>query len=194
MPFTMDQSLEAIATGLHLLGRTATAGLLRPGRPAEQTRADLGERGLVPSDELVQLYAWHDGTDAPPGTLLDDMHLFPGFYLASVEEALANYAAFRDDRRWNPNWLPVFANGGGDFLAVTCSAQPDDRGQVIHYRIDESEHPVEFVSVSRMLATVAAAYREHVYFIDEDGYLEMEDLIFGDLARRLNPELAWWQD
>ena len=43
-------------------------------------------------------------------------------------------------------------------------------------------------------ATVAAAYRDHVYFIDDDGYLEMDDVMFGDLARRLNPEVAWWQD
>lgn len=80
MPLTMDQALDAITTGLHHLGRTATVDLLRPGLPPEQTRADLHERGLVPSDELVQLYAWHDGTDGPAGTLLDDMHLFPGFY------------------------------------------------------------------------------------------------------------------
>jgi len=74
---------------------------------------------------------------------------------SSLKEALANYDAFRDDRRWNPHWLPVFANGGGDFLAVTCSEEPDSRGEVIHFRIDESVHPVEFVSVSRMLDTVA---------------------------------------
>jgi cell wall assembly regulator SMI1 len=83
-----------------------------------------------------------------------------------LEAALANYDAFRDDRRWNVDWLPVFANCGGDFLAVTCSARPDNRGQVIHFRIDESEHPVEFVSVSCMLETEAAAYGEHVYFIE----------------------------
>jgi hypothetical protein len=206
MPLTMAQAqgpqhhspagvlAEVITTGLHHLGRAATTGLLRPGLPAAQTRADLRERGLVPSDEVVDLYAWHDGTDAPAGTLLDDMHLFPGFYFSSLEEALANYDAFRDDRRWNPDWLPVFANGGGDFLAVTCSARPENRGQVIHFRIDESQQPVEFPSVSRMLETVAAAYREQVYFVDADGYLEMDDVVFGDLARRFNPDVAWWQD
>ncbi|WP_406830503.1 SMI1/KNR4 family protein [Pedococcus sp. KACC 23699] len=194
MPLPINQALEAIETGMHSLGRTFTAGLLRPGLPPEQTRTDLGERGLVPSDELVELYGWHDGTDALEGTTLDDMHLFPGFYFASLKEALTNYDAFRDDRRWNPDWLPVFANGGGDFLAVTCSEEPNTRGEVIHFRIEESEHPVEFASVSRLLNTVAAAYLERVYFIDEDGYLEMDDSVFSEVARRLNPDVAWWQD
>jgi hypothetical protein len=194
MPLSMALALEAITAGLHHLGRTTTAGLLRPGLPPGETRAVLRGVGLVPSEELVQLYAWHDGTNAPAGTLLDDMHLLPGFYLSSLEEARTNYEAFRGDRRWDTEWLPVLANGGGDFLAVTCSARPDLRGQIIHFRIEESEHPVEYLSVGRMLETVAAAYREGVYFVDADGYLEMDDSVFDDLASRLNPDVAWWQD
>lgn len=194
MLLPLDQALEATSTGMTELGRTTTVGLLRPGLPPEQTRALLGERGLVPSDDLVQLYAWHDGTDAPQGTTLDDMHLLPGFYLTALTEALANHDAFRHDRRWSPDWLPIFANGGGDFLVVTCSAEPEGRGEVIHFRIDESEQPVEFASISHMVNTTAAAYSEQVYFIDEDGYLEMDDLAFSRVASRLNPDVAWWQD
>ncbi|WP_344195364.1 hypothetical protein [Pedococcus aerophilus] len=74
------------------------------------------------------------------------------------------------------------------------SAEPEGRGEVIHFRIDESEQPVEFASISHMVNTTAAAYSEQVYFIDEDGYLEMDDLAFSRVASRLNPDVAWWQD
>jgi class 3 adenylate cyclase len=35
-----------------------------------------------------------------PGTSLDDVHLFPGFYFLSLEDSISNFLAFRDDDRW----------------------------------------------------------------------------------------------
>jgi hypothetical protein len=29
------------------------------------------------------------------------------------------------------------------------------------------------------------------FFVDTDGYLEMDDLAFGDLAAELNPDASW---
>ena len=86
----------------------------------------------------------------------------------------------------------MFANGGGDFYLIDLGGTPD--GLVRHFRIEEAEHPVEFRSIREMTATLAAAFEEGVFFLDADGYLEMDDLRFASLAAERNPAVAWWTD
>src|SRR4051812_5140596 len=167
----MSEMLNAICAGLNRLRRTTTVDRLRPGIPASRFGAVLEELGLRPPPDLASVYEWHDGTDATAGALLDDLHLFPGFYFLTLNDAVANYRSFRDDKRWDTSWFPVFANGGGDFLVVVCKAGHRDWGKIVHFRIDESDHPVEFSSTEALLTTVAAAYKDGVYYVDARGYL-----------------------
>ncbi len=154
----------------------------------------LRQHGLQVPFGLPELYAWHDGTDATTGVPLDDLHLFPGYYFLSLEDATRNYAAFRDDPRWNPAWLPIFANGGGDFFAVACRDGRSDWGGIVHFRIDEAEHPLEFSSVEASVETIAAAYKKGVFYVDEHGYLEMDDSTWIALAAEMNPDVPYWHD
>jgi len=89
---------------------------------------------------------------------------------------VANYRAFVPDARWKPSWMPLFANGGGDFYVADLTGSIS--GSVRHFRIEESEHPVEFLSIEDMLVTLAAAYERGVFFVDVHGYLEMDDPAF----------------
>ena len=141
---------------------------------------------------LEGAFAWHDGIDFPRDVPADDFHVFPGFYMLSLDEAVASYDTYVSDRRWKPGWLPLFANGGGDFYVVDLSAF--ERGSVRHFRIEESEHPVEFATVSAFFATLAAAFNEGIFFIDSAGYREMDDTAFGALAARLNPGIRRWTE
>jgi len=63
---------------------------------------------------------------------------------------------------------------------------------VRHFRIEDSEHPVEFLTIRDMLTTIAAGFERGVFFVDDHGYLEMDDLAFGSLAAELNPRVPWW--
>jgi cell wall assembly regulator SMI1 len=189
----MRDLLDSIEAALDRAGRVTTLRRLRPGLGPEDVRQRFGALGLTAPEDLARVYAWHDGTDAGSGAPLDDLHMFPGLYLLSLRDAATNYEAFRDDGRWNPAWLPVFANGGGDFLAVVCDETRAQWGNVVHFRIDEADHPVEFASVGRLLATVVAAYVGGICFVDDRGYLELDDLAFGALAGRLNPDVEYWR-
>lgn len=186
----VHDELDEIERWLRSLARFALLGVLRPGLSRSEIQARLVEACLEGNDELNELYGWRNGTDTV-GAVLDELHLFPGFYLLSLDDAVANYAAFAADSRWDRWWLPVFANGGGDFYVVDLC--PGVGGQVRHYRIDEQEHPMEFSSLSRMIGTLAAAYRRGVFFVDATGYLEMDDASFADLAAELSPDVAWWR-
>jgi hypothetical protein len=65
---------------------------------------------------------------------------------------------------------------------------------VRHVRIDEITHPVEFESLSAMMATVAQGFERGIFYVDSNGYLEMDDLAFGELAAEMNPRVDYWRE
>ena len=184
--------LAVIENALERLKRSALLEALRPGIGADRVRSLLGDVGLPVSSQVEELYAWHDGTETAVADSLDDIHLFPGFYFLSLEDAVANYRAFVADPRWSPGWLPIFANGGGDFYVTDVSGEL--AGVVRHFRIEESEHPVEFRTIGSMLTTIAAGFERAIFFVDGNGYLEMDDLAYAGVAAQLNPGVPWWVD
>lgn len=182
----------SIEIALQRLGREALLRALQPGLSTEAARTLLEAAGLSSSRDLELLYGWRNGISEEVDVSLDDIHLFPGFYLLSIEEVIANYHSFVTDSRWTPGWLPIFGNGGGDFYVCDMSspaAQP-----IRHFRIEEAEHPVQFGSLGAMMNVLSEAFQRNVFFLDSNGYLEMDDLAFGELAAELNPEIDWWRD
>ena len=188
----LARALSQIEASLQGLERDVLAGALRPGLPGEAVRSALGSVGLAVNSELEQLYDWHGGTSTAGIAAVDDIHLFPGFYLLSIEDAIANYRAFVTDERWTPGWLPIFANGGGDFYIADLRSTAES--PVRHFRIDEIEHPIEFPSLGAMVSTLARAFEHGIFFVHQNGYLDMDDLVYGSLAAELNPNVAWWAD
>lgn len=183
-------SLFTIEHAIRGLGRTKVLQLLQPGVSADRVRASLESIGLRSTEEIEAVYEWHDGiadTDAAVGQIT----LWPAFYFTSLEETVANYQAFVDDPRWMPGWLPMFANGGGDFYVVDLSAPGDT--PVRHFRIDEQEHPVEFLSLTAMFATLEEAFRRGYFFVTAEGVFRKDYPAFGKLAAEMNPDVAWWQ-
>ncbi|WP_146252105.1 SMI1/KNR4 family protein [Xylanimonas oleitrophica] len=188
----LSSSLATIEKALERLGRRVLLESLQGGVPAEAVRSSLSTVDLPSSPELETLYGWKNGTSTASVAAVDDIHLFPGFYLLSLEDALANYRAFANDARWTVGWLPLFANGGGDFYVLDLSQAAT--GPVRHFRIEESEHPIEFGSLDALTETLAAAFNRGIFFVDPSGYLEMDDLVFAGVAAELNPDIAWWRD
>lgn len=189
---SLAHSLECILDHFRRLGRKVLLARLSPGHSLSHTDGRLAELGLAGSGELTKLYAWRDGTAVSPGVPIDDVHFLPGYYFLSLEDAIANWLAFRDDDRWNPAWLPIFASGGGDFYAVDCSAGDQAVSPVVGFLLDEPEHPVEYESVTAMMATIADCFREGAFFVDRDGCLDMEDEEHAQIAAKHNPGLSIW--
>lgn len=81
---------------------------------------------------------------------------------------------------------------GAQLRIYVTDLSGDVPGVVRHLRIEESEHPIEFVSLVDMLKTVLAGSERKVFFVDPNGYLEMDDLAFATLSGELNPRVPWW--
>ena len=189
MTASIDQSLESISEGLRRLGREPLLTALDAPLSFGEVAPALEDVGLAPSASVAALYEWHNGTKRDIS--LDDSQLFPGFYFPDFDEALTNYKVFCESPRWTRGWFPLFADGGGDFYVADFNS---DAVPMRRFRIEYAECPVEYESLPDMLSTLAAAFDEGIYYVDDDGYLEIDRVAFSSLAARLNPRVAWWKD
>lgn len=189
----LTHSLDAIEEANRGLGRSTLLRVLQPGVPADHVRAMLEGVGLRSTAELEALYGWHNGISQSDKAPLGHISLWPGFYFTSIEAAIANYLAFLPDPRWRTGWLPVFADGGGDFYVVDLSTP--DEAPIRDFRIEFDECVIEFDSLTAMASTLEQAFTRGHFFRDSDSdeYLDMDDRAFGELAAELNPDIEWWR-
>lgn len=180
MDENMTTALQAVLRSLARLGRDALLRRLRPGLEQAVVERLLGLRRLTAPPGLVDLYSALDGTETTD-TTLGDIYFFPGFYLLSLQHALADYDAFTPDARWDPSWLPVFTDGGGDFYAIACNQHKATFGEVIHYRIEYAEQEMVSQSLASFFRTLRVAFETSIIYVDVGGHLEMDDLAFEKL-------------
>ncbi len=189
-PVAIENALARIEAGFNRLG-LPVHHLLCPGISRDAVEKEFREFGFALTDELARLWNWRDGTDVV-GRVLDDTHFFPGFYLISHADSIEHYRRFRNDHRWDPSWVPIFANGGGDFYVVSLTASRRPTSEVIGFILGEETHPVEFLSLTVMLEVIAECYEHGAYFLSDEGYLETNDEIEIAIASRLNPGVERW--
>ena len=99
------------------------AGLLAPGIPEQQVRAELRAVDMEPARELITWFGWHNGlTDPHPASWGDG--LLVTWCPLSLEESLEEWR--RQDLgpepwEWCPTWLPIGLSGSAPRLAVDCT-------------------------------------------------------------------------
>ncbi len=160
------KSLDAIERHLARLARPTR---LAPGVP----RTELASR-RVPfawTAELRALYRARNGTITPPRAKLGELWLFPGFYLLTLDEAVTAYREQRRSRRWKKSWVPVLADGAGDFFAAS------PRG-VIGFMAHEPEQKVEYESLAALFAAIADGFARRAFYVKGTRF-EIDDAKWG---------------
>ncbi|EFP97773.1 SMI1/KNR4 family protein [Vibrio caribbeanicus] len=192
MKTTITEFLSTILTYL-LKWQFPVCKFLNDGLEESEIRALFNSSGITPTNELIELYQWRNGTNIVQGTMLDDIQIIPGFHFLSLQDSVNNYSAMKNDKRWNPSWFPIFANGGGDFYAVDLSQSTGDTAPIIGFILGEAEQEIEYQSLTTMLLTFCECYENKVVFRTEGGYLEMDDDEQAEIALKHNPEVKFWQ-
>lgn len=183
--------MDAIASSLQRLGHPCVA-LLRPPLSRDARNGLWKRLPFAPTQELDELYEWRDGTEAPAGALLDNLHIIPGFFLMSLNEAVDVYFERASGPQWQSNWFPFLADGAGDFYVVPCLPSSIPAAGVVGFIHGEPEQPVEYESIETMMRTFAEAYVAGAVILDEDGCLEYDDEAFRLIAQRNNPGQTIW--
>lgn len=211
MDDTLTTALDDLIDRHRRLG-SIVPDFLRPGRDPAEIRAAIEALGVDPPDELVELFAWHDGLDAErwprsPGVAgyprlwgdvffdsLDGSIEARETYLeidrVARETQLSAYGSAGDDT-WHPGWFPAFAGGSSETYAVDCRDAPT-RGSAF----EVTWHPgpfgdpplARFRSLSAMIRAIVRRFDAGVYAWDpEVRWFDQDDEL---LNRFIASELA----
>jgi len=189
----MTETLDRILTHLRRLERGAPDRLQR-GLTRDELRVWEKKLSLLFTEELESLYCWRNGTREEPADVFEMRYFFPGYYFVPLEEAAEIYRGQRIDPEWLPGWLPVFANGGGDYLIVPCAQQRMPTSSVLGWEHGEPDKSAEYETVSSLLQTVEAAFREGAFFVDDEDMMDVDQEQYRRIALQFNPTIRKWQN
>lgn len=186
---------ESLAELEHTLRRlrAAVTGHFHPGLAATATRTRLDQVGLVPSDEVVEWFEWHDGAGDPYGDIRN-CELAPGVYIFGLETLLQEYLDTRRDfavvtqdlpsplsdpsRLWSPSWFPLARLDAGS-LAADLAAGPSRTSPVHAGWFDadpEYKAQPQWPTLAAFVQEVTQRYERGIYEVDAHGHVRGPDV------------------
>jgi DNA-directed RNA polymerase subunit F len=88
--------------------------------------------------------------------------------------------------------LPILTNYGSDFICYYKSADGVER--VCDLLHDFGDLIVMYESPEKFLETLCEFYKQEVYFLDEEGYLDCDLVKEGEVGAALNPDAKYWSE
>ena len=161
----LEVAVRGLLDRLQRLGREQALRLVRPPLPSGAVRSAFDGAGLLPTAPVLDWYSAWDGQSAEG--VLGEMDVLPGFYALSVHDALAH----RQAQQWPDAWLPLLADGGGDFYVVDTGAAA---APVLRCRFDSDEPEAVAASLVGFMETALRAFDDGVVFV-VDAYLEQDE-------------------
>ena len=160
--------------------------MFRP--PASEVQVAEAERqlGLTLPPALRVLYRLADGQPEGAATLLDAFSwmrldevleraaFLNEFFPDGLNEEDPDHAPIQADAGirptwWWPKWLPIMANGGGDYLCVDLDPEPDGhRGQLIAYFHDETYRSLVARGFEELIESVANGLASGTFDLVDD--------------------------
>ncbi|MDI2132678.1 hypothetical protein [Yinghuangia seranimata] len=163
---TVTEGLDGVRRELDRLDR-GVVHLFEPGLDPAAVRARLQDA----PDEVVEWFAWADGTRAEEDQTVDEASFIPGYVLISLDEAVEFRDEVEVESDGDEEWLPLLVSPAGDFYAVAWTA---DEGvvQVWSY-VDGASDQTDYPDMERMLRTFVESYRTGAFEVDDEGFLDM---------------------
>lgn len=158
----------------------------RSGVSSTFVERELADLGLRPPEDLLSFYEICDGTSTYEGDVLATIQLFPGFYWLSIIDCVEVFKSISESDNWNKAWLPIFANGGGDFYAVICDRESSSFGEIVGFVIGEYNQIAEFKSIDALFETIARSFSTNVFYA-QNGILKADYPKMREVARQVQP-------
>jgi hypothetical protein len=195
----MEKEIKKLEQHLKLVGSPIFQYLgegLSQKQLEEFIRATYGEDVFV-SDELIELYSWHNGIDE---SSIDPERIKEGYFayelfLNSTREVTEVIDGYEFYNFKSQNLFPAISSLNGEFVAVHLQ-----QGGKLYYcaTFDPDLEPITsmFDSIESMLSTVNRLYDIHFFKLDEDGIIESDIEKYEDylrIGRELNPNSDFWK-
>ena len=180
-PSDMMTALDQILLW-HQTNQTGLDALLNPGTEATAIDDEFSELPCQPTEELIQLWTWRNGTQAA-STPFIWYHNF-----LSVEDALMEYQRLTGNPLigWRENWIPVFTFEG-EWYFVVCFEENQPASTVGYYSLEGTEAIYAYTSLTKMLQTAAELFAQKavIWDVDNEGMSEDMKAVY-EIHQRLN--------
>ena len=88
--------------------------------------------------------------------------------------------------------LPILTNYGSDFICYYRTVDGAER--ICDLMHDFGDLVVIYESPEKFLETLCEFYKQEVYFLDEEGYLDCDLVKEGEVGAELNPNAKYWSE
>ncbi|MCC9062795.1 SMI1/KNR4 family protein [Flavobacterium piscisymbiosum] len=130
-------------------------------------------------DDLKTLYKWKNGQNQNcyESFVNNSMFLSLEDILSTAAELTSMIGSdFEIENWWNENWMPVFHNGGGDYICFDCEGTfTGNAGQVIEYWHADEDRNVIAPNLIAFISQIVKYY-ETTNSQDFDEYFEIDNV------------------
>lgn len=180
---------DAIVAYHENLGRQRLGKLLNLGLAQKDVDKELKGISFEVPQSLKVVYTWRNGTKQGLATF-NEMWLLPGYYLLSLEDAIRNFKLLieHNPQNWKSSWFPFMCSGSGDFYAIQGDRNALDDGRILKFLRGEPEVVEIYSSLRLMLRTIDACFKKNVFYVADDGFLEVNDDEYVKVAEKTKRE------
>lgn len=112
----------------------------------------------------------------------------PGYRLMQIDEILDLYTKeFKENREYD-EIIPFLEDYSSCYYAYVANENKESIALVEDGKIE-----IIHSEVSKFWQTIIAFYDEHVYFLDEDGYLSYDYVKEGKVGEKYNKDIKYWK-
>jgi hypothetical protein len=156
--------------------------------------------GIPISEDIKDIFLWHDGTTVENNVPVRKSYLFEGFYLNSMLEM---QTIMETNERFyklkEHGFLPLFSTGHGEYLALNLKDYSINPEKTPLYYLSTWNPEFElytsmYDSFYQMLNTVNECFKQNGCFINtEDFMLDYDSKIYNRISKGMNPNSEYWK-
>ncbi|CAH1213931.1 hypothetical protein PAECIP111892_03933 [Paenibacillus auburnensis] len=122
------------------------------------------------------------------------MDFIPGYRLIHIEELAQEKNNLDILGSWpkDSTVLPLLVNYSSDYFCYVENFKCNSG--ICLFMHDEGVLNLVYRSAEKFLNTVIELYKQHIYYLDDDGYLDYDFQKEGTIGHSLNPDVDYWNN
>lgn len=152
--------------------------------------------------ELIDLYSLADGTNISGESTSGEIGLIPIHAFLNLSDAIGYYKASIKSEDHFYNWysdfkpgdklFPFLEDGAGNCYWIDLNENTPNYSKVYWTNTFGDTPDYKFNSLTNFFQVIYECYESGIFEVDADGYLDCDYTRWGELAKKYNPELKYW--
>jgi hypothetical protein len=148
-------------------------------------------------EEVFTLYSWKNGTFPSEKHTLNQMWVFPGGILSSIDESIEMYQKYAGlDSYWTSSMFMLFEDGGGEMYLIDTDRNSPTYKMIIKHSIGAVDYDViitVYDSLEALFKSVLECFETGAYNYESNGKMQFDWQQSVVISRKYNPRSDLWK-